>query len=366
MPTSPSDLLGDSLFQLNLLLWMLQPPNRSNIRPLLSEAGYKLRSIEETLPLSPALLTRLSNAALTAKEDAAPDAILLNDNAEHLLVECKASMFGPQPSKDGRDGNQRQARSFLLQTPPVLRSALAGSAVKGTHLAYLTRHNDKHDQTQGVRALADELQQAKLPTVECCVWRLLEHEGGIGMVVPKSSEKWPTTVRAACKTRRGSKAIKLIPRDDFGNDIRPLYFIPWMPESEPEHNEYNSRAFGNRILGAAVVRIGRTEVGEDAVLNYEELLDEVTLGVFAKWRNKDAKKSLRERVRKLLADHLVRTGALRYDPDGSGQSIAVKLSEEKIKSGVIKAFRETISMDWDKPDPQGKLFPEDTGKGDAA
>ena len=165
--------------------------------------------------------------------------------------------------------------------------------------------------------------------------------------------------------KKGSKALTLIPRDESGNDLRPLYFIPWMPESEPQPNEYNRRAFGDRVLGAAVARVGRTAVDEDVVLNFDEILNEVTLGVFGKWRNKEAKKSLRTCVRKLLNDHLNTTGALKSDPDGTGQAIAVKLSEEKIKAAIIKAFRDTIETEWDKPDPQGTLFEGKSDAGDA-
>ena len=114
------------------------------------------------------------------------DAVLHNDDAEHLLVECKAKMFGATPSSNDNDGNQRQARSFLLQSPEILRSALAGSKVKKASVVYLTRHDDGHDQSQGVLALAKELKAAKLPAVDCCVWRLVEHENGVGLVNSKT------------------------------------------------------------------------------------------------------------------------------------------------------------------------------------
>jgi len=356
MAVSLNELLGDSLFQVNLLLWMLQPPNGSNIRPLLAEAGYRLRSIEETLPLSPNLIARLKRAAIVAKDNATPDAIFTNDKAEHLIAECKASMFGAIPPPSGNDSNQRQARSFLLQTPGVLQSALAGSKVSAARIVYLTRHDDGHDQSQGVLALAKELKAAKLPAVDCCVWRLVEHEGGVGMIAPKRTEKWPTKVRAVCKVKRGSRAVTLIPRDENGNDIRPLYFIPWMPDSDPQPSEYNRRAFGNRVLGAAVVRVGRTAVNEDVVLKFDDLLDDVTLSVYGKWRNREAKKNLRKSVQKLLNEHLNKTSALKNDPDGAGQSIRVKLPDDKIKAQIIKAFRDTIETEWDKPDLQGELF----------
>ena len=47
---SPSELLGDSLFQVNLLLWMLQPPNGSNIRPILAEADSSSGRLRRYFP----------------------------------------------------------------------------------------------------------------------------------------------------------------------------------------------------------------------------------------------------------------------------------------------------------------------------
>jgi hypothetical protein len=366
MATSANALLGDSLFQVNLLLWMLQPPNTSGIRPLLAEAGYRLRSIEEPLPLSPDLINRLNKASIKAKDNASADVIVNADDDEHLLIECKANMFGATPPVGASDSNQRQARSFLLQTPNTLKSALAGAKVSSASLAYLTRHNPKHKQDDGLIGLGKELKAAKLSPIPSSVWRLTEHNGGIAMLAPAPKEKWPTRLRAACKTKRGSKTITVIPRDESGNDIRPLYIIPWMPESEPQPDAYNRRAFGNRLLSAAVVRVGRTPVGDDAILNFDELLEETTLSVYAKWRNKDAKRSLKDCARKLIGAHLKGTGALTSDPYQDGQSVLIKISDEKIKGQIIKAFRETIDTKWDEPDAQGELpfgqKPEEKGK----
>lgn len=355
MPTSPSALLSDSLFQMNLVLWMLQPPNGSGVRPLLTEAGYKLRSIEEALPLAPDVINRLNKLGVKVKENASPDVIVNAEDAEHLLIECKASMFGSNASGGGDDSNQRQARAFLLQCPNVLTSALAGAKVSNASVTYLTRYDPKHDQQEGLVALAGELTKLKLPVIPCCVWRLTEHNGGIALIAPAARERWPKRVMTVSKVKRGSKTLPIIPRDENGNDIRPLYIIPWMPESEPHPDEYNRRAFGSRLLAASVIRVGRTAVGENVTLIFDELLDEVTLGVYAKWRNKTSKRCLRDCARKLIRDHLKRTGALTSDPNQDGQSVLIKLSEEKIKAQVIKAFRESIGTKWDEPDPQGVL-----------
>lgn len=348
-----SDLLNDSLFQVNLILWMLQPPQGGNVRPLLMEAGYKLRSIEPPLTFDPRLIARLKAASVSVKENAAPDVILATEADEHLIVECKAKMFGAAPSANGNDSNQRQARTFLLQVPAILSPSMGGVKVSKSHLAYLTKHDDEHDQEEGLRGLAAELKKAKLTVTACCVCRLVDHEGSVCLSLPKTKEKWPTSLKKVCKAKRGQKNMTIIAKDEGGNDIRPLYFIPWMPDSESQPSEYNRRVFGNRLLSAAVVRIGRTAVESDVLLNFDELLNEVTHNVFGKWRNKDAKKSLRGCARKLIYDHLKKTSALFSDPDKTGQTVQVKLSEEKIKAQVIKAFRETIETEWDKPEDPG-------------
>jgi hypothetical protein len=330
---------------------MLQQRSGSSIRPILAEAGFRLLALEPSLPLSPTLIARLLTAGIKVKADASPDVVLADERTQHLVMECKAKMFGAVPSSEGNDSNQRQARAFLLQTPEVLSSALGGLTVGGSHLAYLTRHDEKHDQNEGVRALALELKSAKLPVVECCVFRLVEHEGGIAVFVPKRGEKWPDRIRTTCKPAKGQKAVTIVPRDESGNDLRPLYFMPWMPDSESNVSEYNRRAFGNRILGASVTRIGRAAVGEDATLKIDELLDEVTLGVFARWRNRETTKAVRAAARKLLKEHLKLAHAMINEPDDLEVTIVVKLPDEKTKAAIIKAFRDTITTEWDKPEP---------------
>jgi len=341
---------------------MLQPPNGSGVRPLLSQAGYRLRSIEETLPLHPELQTQLQRAGIHAKPNGAPDALINGDESDHVLVECKASMFGARAVEGGNDSNQRQARAFLLQTPTVLQSALGGTHVKDSALVYITKHNPAHPQSEGVTQLGVELRTAKFSTVLCCVLRLIEHNGGIGIAAAKRGEKWPKRVVAATRSKTDKPVIRLIASDEGGNDLRPLYFMPWMPDCDPEPDEYAKKAFTRRVLGAAVTRIGRTSIGEDAVLRYEEILDEVTQGVFGKWKNREGRKRLHDNARKLIIQHVKKTGAL-SNGSGDGQSIAVKISEEKIKSDLIKAFRESADLKWNDPE-EPTLFDKAPGPED--
>ena len=342
------ELLGDSLFQVNFVLWMLQPANGTAVRPLLYEAGYRLKAIERPLPLGVEILDRLKLAGLNAKQEAAPDLLLIDSADEHVLVECKRKMFGAQLQPKADDGHLRQARSYLVQTASVLSSSLGGEKVSRSHVLYLTRNDPAHDQYEGLKSLAKELTANKFDVAGCCLLRLVAENGGVAVAVPKKSEQCPRPLATVFGKRR--KAITVLPRDKSGNDLRPLYPIPWMPDSEAEVNEYNARAFGNRVLGAAVTRFGRSPVDEDVILNVDELLSDATMDLYRQWRNKDTAKKLREKVRTLLTSHLKKVSDLMIsDPMNNGQSLLVKVPDEKTKNMIIRALREAAEKDWNKP-----------------
>ena len=257
-------------------------------------------------------------------------------------------MFGAVPAEGAKDDAQRQARSFLLQTPPVLSSALAGANVAGSFLLFLTRHDPSHDQEEGIHALAGELVAASFAVLERGVLRLIADEEGVHFVPPPSGKQWPPCI-AKLKQDVTTK-LTVIPLDAEGNDLRPLYFLPWMPDAECEAVEYNRRAFGNRILGTAVVHFGRSPVEQDVVLRFDDLLNESTDGIYRRWRNKSYKGRLREQCRNLLLDHLRKVSGIMFsDPNRDGQSVAVKVPDEKTKRAIIRAFRDELDKEWNKP-----------------
>jgi hypothetical protein len=117
MPVKPADLIGDPLYQVNLLLWMLQPSTGRPVNPLLQNAGFRLWDIERERPLPLDLASRLQTDGLAVRNPVAPDVLVDSPDKLFLTLECKRSMFGSQPQPGMSDGAIRQARSLLLQAP---------------------------------------------------------------------------------------------------------------------------------------------------------------------------------------------------------------------------------------------------------
>ena len=141
MKVNPDELIGDPLYQVNLLLWMLQPSTGKPVASIFYDAGFQLRDVERELPLPIELLLQLQSDGLAVRNPVAPDVIADSPGRVFLLLECKRSMFGSQSAAGMSDGAQRQARSLLLQVPSIHASALGLQTqdVHATHLIYLPR-----------------------------------------------------------------------------------------------------------------------------------------------------------------------------------------------------------------------------------
>ena len=66
-----------------------------------------------------------------------------------------------------------------------------------------------------------------------------------------------------------------------GDDPRPLYVIPWIPESEDE----DLSELRERLRSQLLSEIGRSSLGRVA-LQFGYLLDKVSLGVYSSWRDR--------------------------------------------------------------------------------
>lgn len=69
------------------------------------------------------------------------------------------------------------------------------------------------------------------------------------------------------------------------DDPRPLYVIPWIPGSEEE----DLSALREKLRSQLLSNIGRAPIGE-VELTFDDLLDEVSRGVYALWRDRQSLK----------------------------------------------------------------------------
>lgn len=89
-----------------------------------------------------------------------------------------------------------------------------------------------------------------------------------------------------------------------GQDPRPLYVVPWVPGAPNEALD----AFKEKVRSRVQAWIGHAPLGASTTLAYVDLLAQVSHGVYALWRDRDA---LRGRVlvqlQGLLAEALAAT-----------------------------------------------------------
>lgn len=173
---SEEDLLGDALYQVNLLIWLLQPlPQGSSVRSLLNEAGYRLESIARPLPLPPTRRQQLADAGLGASQQPGPDILAqYADDQQWLLLEAKGSSFSVHSS------TAVQARGLLVAggdlTGPL---GLAPSVRPEGAVAYLLPEVDAPLLATTLSHLKQELTTAAIPAAPAGALGLSRQSDGI-------------------------------------------------------------------------------------------------------------------------------------------------------------------------------------------
>lgn len=356
MKTDRAALIGDPLFQCNLLLWMLQPSAAVPIEPLLHRAGYRLRFVEPKLPLPLPISNKLKEDELPVAEDAEPDLVVRGSGGEYVVLECKRSMFGYEPGRN--EAVVRQCRAFLLQVPKVFCQALPGilpAEVTSTHVAYLACHDPNVPQFTGVQAIADELTAKSYQTAPRCLLTIDVSAGQIGIRTSVGHGELPPSLAAVLP----SPFTPVESIADAETDPRPLYYVPWMPDCEPSPDEYNCNSFGNRVLAWAAAEIGSAQPPCDVELEMDSLMNKATEGFYSLWRNKESKKHVLRFAKDLLRKEIAKAPgastpvALEFPKVG----LRLSLPHSQAQGKIVEQFRKWKSENWLKP-TQPELFPD--------
>ena len=136
-----NELIGDHLFQLNLVLWLTQPlPQGFAVRPIFKESGYLVHSISQPLALPIPIREKIRGKNISVQDGCSPDVILeKSEKNSFLLVECKKQSFGTNST------TSEQARALLLLKGRALCEALglALDTIVENKIAYLTRDDQR-------------------------------------------------------------------------------------------------------------------------------------------------------------------------------------------------------------------------------
>lgn len=296
-----------SLFQLNVLIWATFPqPDRAPVNPILLDLGYRLFSIEQ--PLEPSILTREALSARntsTVSEAPVADALLEAAEVSHfVIVECKSSSFGVESEK------ARQARGLILAGGGITQRSLP-IAEGDAEVCYVV---PKHDAAAMAATLVELREGMRSENLQVC---------GVG-VVGLSIRGDGVYLGAEHGTQAGGRLPSdlrspqrvLQTRDE--EDPRPLYVIPWIPESPDE----DLSALREKLRSQLLSHIGRSRLGE-ITIRFDELLNEVSRGVYGLWRDRQ---SLRGQVNRTVGS-IVRALA------GDAQSVILRPAEMVVGIG---------------------------------
>jgi hypothetical protein len=157
-------LLRDSVFQLNLLIWMgkEQPATGYRVRPFFFESGFRLVYIEQPFAFPDATARAIDTANLTISRAPEPEMIIGRDgDKKALYFEAKPDSFGLEST------NCKQARGHLLATGPAFAETL--KPLTKALLCYVVPKDRCGLMAECLAALTTELQSAGLAPGESSV-----------------------------------------------------------------------------------------------------------------------------------------------------------------------------------------------------
>ena len=331
-----SNLLADQVFQLNTLLWALEElPDKGEIQPVLRQAGYYLgaigrRVIMPTDEVTLAALTKLTGAV--NRDPCRPDLWLRHDtDPVQPLVELKAHGFSPESS------NRRQALK-LIAAASDLAPSLAETGVRPGHVVYATVANDADRIGSTLKDLAQALNTEGVdPAPTGAIGLAIEDDG----VVLSSPD--PADLPKPLETSLARRPTVLHRVKD--NDLRPLYFIPWIPgikeSQDPELHSDGLRELTARVLSYMLAAVGQARPPTALTLSGSLLLRNATFGVFAKWRDQD-KREFSNAVARIVDRTLKSVVPVSRLPEDSRE---IDLPDTDTKEAVINRIEQADPAD---------------------
>ncbi len=355
----PTDVIGDPIYQVNLMLWLLQPLNDSYpVRPILKELGYELFDIGPSMPLSPELRTKLTELSISHVEAPKPDLLISkNGTSEFVTIECKSQMFGSTSKKPAH-----QARSLLLQNGEQFNLAigLEVDASPELHLVYIAKHSETHNPEEGICQIRSELSKVGFNPVRTGTIGIDFYQDGIYLRDNYGQGEIPESLKEIIG--EGITVQQFSPDE---NPI-PLFYIPWDPNVsyQPEEmGNYCEQVFCERILAETVCEIGRRHVPGVVEVEYDYLLNAATSNFYERWRSKDTRRALQRSCRELLTDAL-KSAESHFEKltlTQPRQGIILSINDEESKETIIDSLTKFKRGKWIKREElhQGCLFQDD-------
>lgn len=270
-----NNLASRPLFQLNTVIWAAMPgPADTENNALLAERGYAIWSIEQRLPAPLTERERIMAISEPTAVDPVADVMLLNEaRNRYVIVECKGSSFGINAALR----NTRQARGFIAAGGDITRRGLGITTGSG-EVCYVVPHPEQDAQSETLSECSDQLLNASIATCGTSAIGIELRNDGVWFVGSNRADS--DSVAAGLPSDE-----VLLPLTSPDDDPTPLYIVPWLPGS----GEDDLDVLREKLRSAVLARIGQAEVGS-VTLEYDDLLADVSFGVYRVWENRQSLK----------------------------------------------------------------------------
>ncbi len=288
-----SELLSDSVFQLNLLLWMAkeQPSDNWYVRPLLHELGYEVHLIDDTFRFPEKLSETLRSSELEISNAPKPDVMLHNmDDKKALYFEAKVGSFGPESS------SSKQAMGHLLACNADVFSEVY-QPLKEPLLCYLIGNAEElEEMTACLEQLSGKLSAAGLKPGRYSVHGLKQQDTDIVYC-------WDAEF-AEFASAQGKQQVVLRGLEE-DTDPAPLFLVC----SADDYDDSDKQDFLRRVLIAKIhrallCRLHKLSPGDSIELDARELLEEVSEGL-ARFLGRDSQKNSIRLIRQNVFQRLI-------------------------------------------------------------
>jgi hypothetical protein len=296
----------EPLFQLNIILWISFPsPTNGDIIPRLYTAGFNIHSLAPSITPDIRLVTNARGCGITFNSLAEPD-LFFQHKKENFIVpfELKKSSFGPVALPGNHTSTKRlgQANALISLDGPFLAKyfGLSNQVAWKSRVIYTVTGNSEDSMQNTLTQLTATLSTNKIPTTNSHAFGLNEKSDGIHFELASGQTASVNDRFLKIAQSCTGLVIKMIP----GQDMRPLYIIPWDPtlssEASAEEKEYQFRVLDERIRSSFAILVVPKSRKENFELTIDELLED-TLGfsnfnIWKMWKDKDATNKIKERA----------------------------------------------------------------------
>jgi hypothetical protein len=339
MTSNPNELIRDPLFQLNALLWLVQPlPSGTEITPLFYKKGFEVYSIALQLgpPLDVILLAQESNIAI--QERLRPDIILVDKTSKkYAFIECKKSSFGPASD------TSEQARTLLIISGIRAGEVLGLAAEKKINAIplFALPEDERSSLVHTLDMLFRELKEKRIPAAKPSTLGLCLIDDNLCIVIDKlGSRMFGVPV--------GNNAFMKCEAD---TDPRPLYFIPYDPDvGSSEEQAFCRRVLFERMHSTVISAIGRADPPVDILIESSKLLNDAMLGMYGHWGNQDSSRHMRRLCRDFMkalveaANAQVLNSMLFCPEAGWKVSLPDHIHQEKLIDTLSRFSSETLTL----------------------